>query len=54
VINDNVVRRATPNHENVASQLVRWEITVFVIQNQANHFASNFTDERTAHFLQMR
>src|SRR4030095_17009949 len=27
---------------------MRCEITVFVIQNQANHFASNFTDERTA------
>jgi hypothetical protein len=48
MINDNVVRRAAPNHENVASQLMRWKITVFVIQNQANHFASNFTDERTA------
>jgi hypothetical protein len=41
MINDNVVRRGTANENKVTTQLMRWENTSFLIQNQPSHLASH-------------
>jgi hypothetical protein len=45
MINDNVVRRGTANEDKVATQLMRWEITSFVTQNQPSHLTSNLAEK---------
>jgi hypothetical protein len=40
MINDYVVQWSTANHDNVANQLMRYEINSVAIQNQASHLTS--------------
>ncbi len=41
MINDYVVYWSTANPDNVAAQLMRFDINSFAIQNQASHLTSN-------------
>jgi hypothetical protein len=51
MINHYLVQRSTANRDNVAAQLMHDKVNTLAIDNQASHFASNFTVALRNHFL---